>query len=170
MASHAVYILSVVLHILAAITWIGGMVFLVLVAVPLLRRPELRDQAGTLMSVLGLRFRTVGWIALGTLVATGVVNLHFRGFTLGQIFDGEVFAGEWGKTLAHKLTLVATVLALGGVHDFWIGPKATRLMREAKPEAQAERERLRRVASILGRVTFVLAIAIVWFAVRLVRG
>jgi uncharacterized membrane protein len=166
--SHTVYLVSVLLHILAAIAWIGGMIFLVVVVVPLIRRPEMKDQAGPLMHVLGLRFRTVGWVALGTLVVTGIVNVMHRGYAFGQILDGEVFAGDWGKRLAHKLALVASVLVLSGVHDFWIGPKATRLMRQGGHEA--ERDRLRKTASILGRVTFALALAIVAIAVSLVRG
>jgi hypothetical protein len=77
-------------------------------------------------------------------------------------------AGRWGATLAWKLAFVTAVLAMGGVHDFWLGPRATRLARENAPASV--RERSRRVASLLGRLTLLFALAIVAFAVALVRG
>ena len=73
------YYLNVVLHVLAALFWLGGMFFLGVVGAPVLRRvepPALRQQ---LFHQLGARFRTAGWIAIGVLVVTGAANLHFRG-------------------------------------------------------------------------------------------
>ena len=42
------YLVSVWLHILAAMAWVGGMLFLVAVLVPLLRTPAMRPQATAL--------------------------------------------------------------------------------------------------------------------------
>ena len=67
------------LHILAAAIWIGGMVFLALVLVPVVRRPEYRDHAWRLVHLTGTRFRWVGWVCLGILAVSGFVNLDFRG-------------------------------------------------------------------------------------------
>ena len=53
------------------------------------------------------------------------------------------------------------------VHDFWLGPRATRLAREDAPAAV--RERWRRVASWMGRTTFLLSLAVMALAVTLVR-
>lgn len=165
---HTLYLISVWLHILAATAWIGGMFFLVTVMVPLLRRPDMRERGAELFHAFGPRFRVVGWIALGTLVVTGTINLICRGFTLAQIARGDVFEGRWGATLALKLSFVLAVLVMSGVHDFWLGPRAVRRARQdASP---AEREKTRRVASFLGRATMLLALAIVAFAVALVRG
>jgi hypothetical protein len=36
-----------------------------------------------LVQAIGLRFRTVGWIALGLLLTTGLVNLWYRPYLLG---------------------------------------------------------------------------------------
>lgn len=161
------YLVSVWLHIIAAMAWVGGMLFLVTVLVPLLRTPALRSQAAELFHALGMRFRVVGWIALGTLVTTGVFNVTMRGYRLEQLINGEAFAGTWGTTLAVKLALVAVIVVLSAVHDFWLGPRATQLAREKAPESQ--RERSRRIASMMGRTTFLLALAAVALAVTLVR-
>lgn len=165
---HSVYLVSVWLHIVAAMTWLGGMLFLVTVIVPLLRKPDMRARAAELFHLFGIRFRLVGWVALSTLVVTGVLNLVCRGFSLRQMLSGEVFAGRWGATLALKLSFVGAVLTMGLVHDFWLGPRAVRLAREgASPQV---RERWRRMASMLGRATLLIALAIVALAVGLVRG
>ena len=161
------YLVSVWLHIIAAMAWVGGMLFLVTVLVPLLRTPQLRPQASELFHALGMRFRVVGWIALGTLVTTGVFNVTMRGYRVGQLLNGEAFAGAWGTALALKLVLVTLIVAMSAVHDFWLGPRATRLAREKAPESQ--RERGRRIASMMGRTTFLLALAVVALAVTLVR-
>lgn len=149
---HTLYLASVFLHIVAAMTYVGGMIFLVAVIVPLMRKD--RDA----MQTVGRRFRTVGWIALVTLIVTGFYNIIHRGYSFGDIFSGVVFMGQWGRVLAHKLALVAVVLVLGVVHDFYVGPKAR------------ESESMRKGASIMGRVTFACALAIVALAVALVRG
>jgi uncharacterized membrane protein len=161
------YLACVWLHILAAMLWIGGMLFLVTVIVPMLRRPEMRAKALELFHVLGVRFRRVGWFAITTLILTGIGNLLLRGFTLSQIVDGEVFAGPWGHTLALKLIFVLVLVASSAVHDFYVGPSATRLARENAPPQR--REAFRRAASWMGRASLLLALAIVALAVALVR-
>jgi len=165
---HSLYLLSVWLHVIAAMTWIGGMLFLVTVIVPMLRQPEMRGRAMELFHLLGVRFRRVGWIALLVLVVTGTFNVMHRGYSLGQIFTGEVFAGPWGHTLGAKLLFVALILVSSALHDFYIGPMATQLAREGAPVER--RERLRRVASWMGRSTLLLALLVVGLAVMLVRG
>src|SRR5262249_24988412 len=66
------------LHVAAALTWVGGMLFVALVLVPVTRRLEDAMLRRHLMHEAGLRFRTVGWIAMGVLVATGLVNVWQR--------------------------------------------------------------------------------------------
>jgi uncharacterized membrane protein len=155
---------TVFAHIVAAIAWIGGMIFLVVVFVPVLRKTAEPASAIRLFHLLGRRFRTVGWVALGTLVVTGAMNVTYRGYGLLDWLTGNVFAGQWGRTLLHKLLLVGAILGLSVVHDFSLGPRAL-----AAPEGTPARERLRKLASWFGRITFVLALAVVAFAVQLAR-
>jgi uncharacterized membrane protein len=161
------YLVSVWLHIFAAMAWVGGMIFLITVLVPLLRTPTMRSQAAELFHVIGTRFRVVGWTALGTLLVTGILNVTMRGYSVMQLLRGEAFAGEWGAKLALKLSFVTVIVIVSGVHDFWLGPRATQLARNGAPPAV--RERSRKIASWLGRLTFVLAVAVVGLAVTLVR-
>ena len=102
------------LHLMAAITWIGGMLFIALVLVPVARRlsdPALR---GRLLQDTGRRFRTIGWVALGLLLASGLATLWVRPHLLGA------------PRFHWKLALVALALVLSAVHDFVLGPRAGR--------------------------------------------
>ncbi len=162
------YQLSVWLHILAAAVWLGGMVFLALVLVPVVRRPEYREHASRLVHLTGLRFRTVGWVCVSVLVVTGFVNLWYRGIGWAALSNAGFWSSPFGNLLGGKLLVVAAILALSVVHDFRIGPRATAAGR-ADPDSAAARA-LRRRASWMGRLNLLLALAAVALGVLLVRG
>lgn len=164
----AFYILSVWLHILAAATWLGGMLFLALAVVPLLRRPEYGGIAAPLVHWLGVRFRWIGWVCLGLLVLSGTFNLIYRGYGWDDVWSGRLWQGPFGQALGIKLALVAVIFVMSAVHDFRIGPRATALW-QANP-ASPEAKRLRRQASWIGRLNLILALVVVALAVILVRG
>ncbi len=161
------YTATVWVHVLCACVWVGGMAFLVLVAVPGLRGVEPRERA-RLIEGLGVRFRTVGWVCLGLLVATGTLSLYLRGLGPSVWLNPAFWAARFGRTLAIKLGLVAGILALEVHHDFWAGPRATRLLQEdpESPEATTARKKAR----LHGRFSLVVALAVVALAVLLVRG
>jgi uncharacterized membrane protein len=136
------------LHIVAAMTWIGGMLFIALVLVPVARRvddPALRTR---LVHAIGLRFRTVGWIALGVLVTTGLGNLW--------LVPGLLYAPrfQW------KLGLVVLALILSAAHDFVLGPRA------GAPGAAAS---ARTRASWVARINVVVVLAVVMLGLSLLR-
>ncbi len=76
------YHVSVFVHILSAIIWIGGMFFLALAVVPATRTMP-RSERATLFGIVGRRFRTVGWICIALLLVTGAINAAYRSITWG---------------------------------------------------------------------------------------
>ena len=88
-AVHALYLVSVWLHVLAAVLWLGGMLFLVVAVVPVLRRME-RGPAAALMHAVGVRFRAAGWVCFALLLLTGTFNLAMRGVRWGGPRPGAV--------------------------------------------------------------------------------
>ena len=167
-AMRSLYLASVVVHILAATLWAGGMLFLVFVLVPMLRTPALRERAIELLTAMGLRFRSVGWASLLALVITGFINAAFRAPSPVALADAAWWAAPFGRQLAEKLGLVAVILVLSAVHDFWIGPRASALMISHPGSPQTLR--WRRAANWMGRLNLLLAIAVIALAVGLVRG
>jgi uncharacterized membrane protein len=162
------HLLSIWLHILAATVWIEGMAALGLLLVPLLRQERFEDVARPLLYASALRFRWIGWGALGVLVGTGLTNVRLQGVPWSAWLDLGFWTTAWGAALGWKLGLVITTLVVSAVHDFHYGPKAIRMMREAPESPKAERMRL--WSSWLGRLTLLLSLAILWFAVLLPCG
>lgn len=161
------FLVSMWLHLLAAIVWIGGIAFISMVLVPTLRDPVVRPHALPLLRATGRRFMRVGYVSLIVLASTGVANLALKaGGSLATVVGW--LPTTYGHLLAAKLALVAIVVALSLYHDFVVGPAATRAI-EADPAAAAA-QALRRRASVLGRVNAALSLVIMTLALLLVRG
>jgi len=162
----AAYHLSVFAHLLAALVWLGGMFFFALVGAPVLRSLEPGELRSRLFQQLGERARTVGWISIGVLLTTGVLNLHLRGLLSYQLLtDAEFWRQPMGRALGWKLLSVGIMLAASAVHDFILGPLAGRL-RPGTPE----QERARRFSALLARGNAGVALFLLYWAMRLARG
>ncbi len=163
----ALYYVNVTIHVLAAMLWLGGMFFLAVVGAPALRAVEAPAVRRQLFQELGLRFRRVAWWTIATLIATGVVNLYYRGWLhwAGVFASPAFWTTAVGQSLAVKLGAVTAMVALSAIHDFWIGPLAGRV---AATSLRALA--LRRWAALLARANGVLGIIVVVAAVQLARG
>jgi putative copper export protein len=161
------YLLCITLHLLAAATWLGGMLVFVLVLMPALRSESVRAVAPALVQEIGLRVRRVGWASLATLAATGSLQLLWRGVSFSDLWSPGP-TGNWERLLLAKLLLFGVLVTLQAVHDFRIGPRAGRIARERPGSREAEQAR--RLAGWLGRTSFALTVGIIGLAVLLVRG
>ncbi|HEX9691823.1 MAG TPA: DUF4149 domain-containing protein [Gemmatimonadales bacterium] len=159
------YHVNVVIHLLAAMLWLGGMFFFAAVGAPVLRSIEPPELRQALFERLGRRFRSIGWAAVGVLLMTGVLNLQFRGLLeSATLLRAEFWGTTYGRFLALKLTCVVLMIVLGAVHDFVLGPAASRAA-PGTPQAAALRHRSAWIARINAVVGLILIVA----AVRLVR-
>jgi uncharacterized membrane protein len=164
---HALFVVSLWIHILAAATWIGGSVFLVLVLVPVLRNPAWRDRGLELIRPVARRFLWVVWTCFALLIVTGIFNLLVHGGgDLNFIISSQLWSSAYGKVLAWKMTLVGSILVLSAFHDFVLGPLATSAARGAPPGAG----RLRVAVRWVGRLTLLLGLLVVGLGVVLARG
>ena len=162
----ALYYLSVSLHVLAAIVWLGGMFFFALVGAPVLRQVEPPELRSDLFQRLGRRFRTIGWILIAVLIATGLVNLDYRGLLRLELLGSALFwSSPMGRALGWKAIAVGTMIVCSAIHDFYWGPRSGRL----SPDS-TEAHRARRITSWIGRLNAVAGIVAVLAAVRLARG
>lgn len=164
----ALFQLLLLVHVTSIMLWLGGMLFLVLVLIPVLKRPRWVDQYRDQMEELTLRFSQVGWIALAVAGLTGVWLLHW--LIPGGLLDPDwsVFTTAWGRTFLWKLGLVALIIALSALHEFWIGPRAFAALEQDATSPEATR--LRRIAGWVGRAEALLGLVIVGLALSLPRG
>jgi copper resistance protein D len=165
---HGLYLISVWLHIMAAVVWVGGTIFLVIVLVPAIRRPQFAGVASALIRFTALRFRWVGWVCFAVFLFTGLLNLVARGIGWQELRDAVFWQGSFGRTLAIKLIVVTTILAISGFHDFFLGPRAAAAWES--DAASAETLRLRRQAVQFGRLNLLLALTAIILGIMLVRG
>lgn len=161
------FVVSMWLHLLAAIVWIGGLAFIAMVLVPTLRAPGMRAHAVTLLRTAGRKFQRIAYASLVTLGVTGVLNLYFKAG--GSIAAAtQLLPTPYGHLLMTKVSLVVAIVALSLYHDFAVGPAAARAM-EADP-AGSSASSLRRRASWLGRINMLLSLVVMTLALLLVRG
>lgn len=161
------YYANVTVHVLAAMLWLGGMLFLGVVGAPVLRAIEPPALRQRLFQQLGIRARNIGWWAIAVLLATGIVNLHYKGWLhwSGVLGAREFWRTTTGHVLALKLGAVATMLVVSATHDFVLGPMAGRAT-PGSPAALAHRRR----AALLARANALIGVVVVIAAVRLARG
>lgn len=103
--------LSIWIHLIAAITWIGGTLFLYLVLRPALKRLLSPSQGFDILNDVSGRFRTIRWVSLVTLLVTGLANLLYEG-------GSARLESDWGMVLMVKLLFVAIVMGLSGINDY----------------------------------------------------
>ncbi len=143
------------------------MLFTAAILVPATRK-KLANQRSLLFTELGTRFSRLSWLIFPLLIITGITSLMGRGFSFSSILSSDFWATAYGSRLMGKLHLFAFVIILSGIHDFWLGPKAARLM-DDEPDTPRTK-RFRKITSWVGRVNLLLGLAILYYAVTLVRG
>jgi len=154
--------LNVWLHILAAVIWIGGMLFLSLIAVPVLRRIESPMVRRDLFRAMARRFRRLVWICIAVLVPTGIVNVLYYGNRAAD--------SSYMDVLHIKLGLVALLVLMGLLHDFVIGPRAARAMSRDGPPPTGTDFLMVELAPWIGRFNLLLGIVILTLAAALTRS
>jgi putative copper resistance protein D len=122
------HISIVLIHALAASIWLGGMFFIALVAVPILRKIESPTKRSEILSATARRFRIISWIAILVLLVTGFLNAINRGVIMDLISTGAFFSSYFGKVITVKVVLILIMAVLSAIHDFLLGPQLTNLM------------------------------------------
>ena len=160
------YKISVVIHVLSAITWVGGVLSMGAVAIPAARQLP-PAQRSAIIGAIGWRFRPIGWTCLALLVLTGSYMAWSWGATWANLFDLSFFQrGAQYRTLGYKLIAVTLMLAVSGYHDWFLGPQsAAPDIAADSPEAALMRKR----AGRLGRATGILVLVISVLAVFVAR-
>jgi putative copper export protein len=142
----------VTVHLLAAAVWVGGSTALIFVGVPAIRTLE-GEPRGRAMKELGLRWRPLGYGALGVAALTGLA-LAVREWQHDTAFQ-IVF---WTKVVLFLCLLVASYF-----HNFVLGPRLQAEIRE-------DREPVTRPALVVvGWISYSLTLALPILGVALQR-
>jgi uncharacterized membrane protein len=110
----SLYSAAVILHLLAAMLWLGHMFVWSLIAGPALKRVA-PPATAELLRERSLHLGALGWPALAVLIPTGLYLLHIRGVGLGDVLRLDVPDAAGGSALLVKLLLVVWMVAYQAV-------------------------------------------------------
>lgn len=153
------------IHLLAAAIWVGGSIFIGIVFSPILKTiitsTEERIQ---IMIKVGKRFNKVAVPSLIILMITGLYNSHLL---LSK--PDLLMATSYGIFLTIKVVLVIALIITYAVHVRVIRKDVEdQIMSKQMPVKQIQK--LRKKIIILGEITVVLSVAILFFASLLDAG
>jgi uncharacterized membrane protein len=154
---------AVSLHVLAAVAWIGGMLFLSVVLVPLLRREQATLEQIALFRFAARRFRIVVWLSIVVLFSTGPVLLQARQVSLTVPHD-------WPPLVRIKIALVTVLLFLTVAHDFFLGQRVNRIRAISDMERTRFDTLLLESSTWIPRLAVIVGILVLLAAIGLARS
>jgi uncharacterized membrane protein len=141
------------LHMLATVTWIGSLVAIGVLVMPVSRRALAPVDEVALLDGVQKRLEPIAWFSVSLLIVTGLfqmsVNHHYNGFLSTS--------GQWALAILSKHILVAALIAVSAVHTWDVLPSMRRLLMRKDKADPGEVERLRRRERNLLRASMVLA-------------
>ena len=153
------------IHLVSAAIWVGGSLFIGVVFSPLLKTiTNSLEERMQIMIRVGRRFNKIAVPSLIILMATGLYSSHVL---LSK--PDLLVATSYGTFLIVKIILVIVLIITYAVHVRVIRKDVEeKIMSKQIPEKQIQK--LRKKIIILGEVTVVLSIAILFFASLLDAG
>ncbi len=153
------------IHLIAAAIWVGGSLFIGIVFSPLLKTmTDSVEERMQIMIRVGRRFNKVAVPSLIILMITGLYTSH------ALIGKPELLVStSYGTFLIIKIFLVIGLIIVYAVHVRVIRKDIEeKIMSNQMPEPEIQR--LRKKIIILGEITVVLSVAILFFAALLDAG
>lgn len=150
------------IHMLSAIFWVGGMLFLTLVLAPVLRSESGKPETYLFFKKVAQRFRNGVWVAILFLVLTGPLLLS------NQV-SLEVPPQEWPLVVLTKLVLVCVLILFAGLHDLVLGPRAGLLKKKPQATLTTGERTLLNLSPWFARSVLVLGVAVVMTGIAISR-
>ena len=148
------------IHLLSAVLFVGGSLFIWLVVLPASKLiAEDESERMQIIEKIARRFGRITNITLVVLVLSGVYNASWYLPSTGALFDTYL-----GNLLLVKIVLVIVLVALIYLHGLYFGRKIVRLARERKLE---ELKKVRKQSRIVSAINLVLMMMILVFAIFL---
>ena len=152
------------LHIIAAVTWIGGNLILAMVIVPHFRQNLPPVQRIQLLTQIGRRFEPVVWGCVGVLFFTGIVNIFYA----VDLTSSVALSGAFMRTLLIKIGLFFVLVILTALHGMVLAPQLSAAIEnldpdlaELPPEIRPLRSRMSIVSSLMGVISLLILLAAV---------
>ena len=152
------------LHLTAVVIWLGGMFFMTLVLVPMLRRSTFSQREfSEVIERTVKRFQTISSEAVGIILLTGIFNLINAG--LGEFS----FSSAYLQTVATKLLLLVVIIGIQSIQSYRILPKliSAPSSDDKLPAGSNSFDRLRKTTILLSTLNLVLAGCVIYLGLGL---
>ena len=142
-------LLSFWLHMLATVLWLGGLTAAALLLLPLMRRSLPAAEYADWLVRLNRRLDPIGWISLGLLIVTGLVQMGAN-----PNYDGLLqFNNTWALAIGLKHIAFFGMIAVSAYVTWGLGPALQRaaLLRATGSDDTVERQlgiRLQRLVTL----------------------
>ncbi len=146
------------LHLLAMATWVGGMLYLNIVLMPSLSSID-PSQRGRLMGTATKRFSLLAWGSVIVLVTTGLFRAPHQAF-----FN---FSIVYGILLTIKILIVFSMIVIGGLMSFVLGPKMIEISPPPGEAPDPEFLKVNNQLALLSRINMLLGVLVLVFAASL---
>ena len=152
------------IHVIAAVTWVGGNLILAMVIVPHFRQSLPPVQRIKLLTQIGKRFEPVVWGCIVVLFLTGIVNIFFS----VDITSPSPISDAFMRTLLIKIGLFFVLVILTVLHSMIFAPRLAAAiedldptLEELPPEIKPLRSQMSIVSSLMGVVSLLILLAAV---------
>jgi len=153
------------IHLVSAAVWVGGSLFLGVVLAPILKKMSMPlEERLQIMIKVGRRFNRIAVPSLIILIATGLYSSQ------QVLINPEILLStSYGSYLVIKILLVIALVIAFAVHVRIIRKDVEeKIMSKQMSEEQIKKLRIKII--ILGEVTVVISVAILFFAAVLDAG
>jgi copper transport protein len=105
------------LHLVAAALWVGGMIYLAVIYLPMLKSKPWQQQTASLLTTLP-RYSPLAITGVVLMGLSGSLNAATRLLSWDQLFST-----TYGRTLLVKISLVGTMLITSAIHVLLLRPR-----------------------------------------------
>lgn len=152
------------LHVIAAVTWVGGNLILAMVIVPHFRQHLPPVERIKFLTQIGRRFEPIVWGCIGILFFTGIVNIFFS----VDLTSPTALSGAFMRTLLIKIGLFFVLVILTALHSMIFAPRLAAAiedldptLEELPPEIKPLRTQMSVISSLMGVVSLLILLAAV---------
>ena len=149
------------IHLVATVLWIGGIIFIIFIAIPSSRQ-VLGAESGKLMGEISKRFTPLANYSIILLFVSGIVLAG-----LNNQFSGvRILESNWTMALILKLVLFFSMTAIHFYRGLVLAPKMMRTT------TQTEKTALQKLSINLVKVNFTLGLSVLLLsgAISVFRG
>jgi uncharacterized membrane protein len=149
--------LSFWLHMLATVTWVGGLVVVSLVILPIARRSLGEESYPKFLRAVNKRLDPIGWFGLAVLTVTGLIqmsaNPNYEGFLAVN--------NPWARAILLKHIAFLFIIAFSAYQTWTLTPALERAaLRQARGKDNPEAPQLQRRERNLMRANLVLSLVV----------